>query len=120
MSNRYKTTFLDESAWQKVNFPPQEHFSGSRVLGLSCLHIWVFFHKHSRFPGKQGKERVFLLSPVYDFHPLHRHLDISRMITVEGSPLHILADRLKLEPLISESKSLTTKLRALIRVNCQN
>ena len=39
--------------------------------------IWVFFHKHSRFPGQQGKEEAISLIPLYHFHPLHRHLDIS-------------------------------------------
>ena len=38
--------------------------------------IWVFFYKHSQITGLQ------------DFHLLHRHLDISRAITVQSSPLH--------------------------------
>ena len=29
------------------------------------------------------------LTPDYHFHPLHRHSDISRVITAESSPLHI-------------------------------
>ena len=29
----------------------------------------------------------------YHFHPLHRHLDISRAITAESSPLHIASSR---------------------------
>ena len=39
---------------------------------------------------------VYLLIPgftVYHFHPLHRHLDISRKITTESSPLHIASSR---------------------------
>ena len=40
-------------------------------------------------------------------------LDISRAITAESSPLHIASSRNR-EPLVSESKSLTTKLQAEI------
>ena len=50
--------------------------------------IWVFFHVHSRFTGQQGKGEALCLTPLYHFHPFHRHLDISRAITAENSPLH--------------------------------
>ena len=43
--------------------------------------IWVFFYKHSQITGLQ------------DFHLLHRHLDISRAITVQSSPLHIASSQ---------------------------
>ena len=33
--------------------------------------------------------RGISLTPHYHFHPLHRHLDISRAIIVESSPLHM-------------------------------
>ena len=52
--------------------------------------IWVFFHEHSRFPGQQGKGEGIYLTPLYNFHPLHRHLDISRAIAAESSPLRIV------------------------------
>ena len=55
--------------------------------------IWVFFHEHSRFTGQQGKGEGIYLTPLYHFHPRHRHLDISRVITVESSPLHIAGSR---------------------------
>ena len=35
------------------------------------------------------KREVISLTPYYNFHPLHRHLDISRAITEESLPLHI-------------------------------
>ena len=54
--------------------------------------IWVFFHEHSRITGLPGKEGISL-SPHYHFHPLHKHLDISRAITAETSPLHIASNR---------------------------
>ena len=62
----------------------------------SCIFffsIWVFFHDHSRITGLQGKGEGISLTPHYHFHPLHRHLDISRAITAESSPLHIASSR---------------------------
>ena len=47
--------------------------------------IRVFFHEHSRITGQQGKGKGFSVTPLYHFHPLHRHLDISRAITTGGS-----------------------------------
>ena len=43
-----------------------------------------FFQEHSRFTGQQGKGEGIYLTPLYHFHPLHRHLDISRAITAES------------------------------------
>ena len=51
--------------------------------------IWVFFHEHSRFTGQQGKGEGIYLTPLYHFHPLRGHLDISRAIAAESSPLHM-------------------------------
>ena len=76
--------------------------------------MWAFFHEHSRITGLQGKGEGISLTPHYHFHSLHGHLDISRAIAAESSPLHIAGSRTRTgEPLISERKSLTTKLRAL-------
>ena len=55
------------------------------------------------------------LCPLYHVHPLHRHLDISRVITAESSPLHIANNRTWTGTFGSKSKLLTTKLRALKR-----
>ena len=55
--------------------------------------IWVFIHKHSQITGLQGKGEGISLTPHYHFHPLHRHLNISRVITAESSPLHIASNR---------------------------
>ena len=54
--------------------------------------IWVFFHKHLQFTGQQGKEVISVI-PLYQFHPLHRHLDVSRAITAVSSPLHIVSSQ---------------------------
>ena len=53
--------------------------------------ILVFFHRYSRFTGQQGKGETISLTPVYQFYPFHRHLEISQAITAESSPLHIAA-----------------------------
>ena len=53
-------------------------FHGRRVNFFS---IWVFFHEHSRFAGQHEKGECISLTPLYHFHPLHRHLDISWAIT---------------------------------------
>ena len=55
--------------------------------------IWVFFHKHSRFAGQQGKDEAISLTPLYHFHLLHRHLDITGVITAESSSLHVAGSR---------------------------
>ena len=55
--------------------------------------IWIFFHEHSRLIGQQWNGDAISLSSLYHFHPLHRHLDISRTITAESSPLHITSSR---------------------------
>ena len=57
--------------------------------------IWVFFHEHSRITGLQGKGECISLTPRCNFHPLHKHLDIS---------LPIFAERLRLPLLIANQQ----------------
>ena len=38
-----------------------------------------------------GKGETICLISLYHFHPLRRHLDISRVISAESSPLHIVS-----------------------------
>ena len=83
---------------------------------IYIFSIRVFFHEHSRITGLQGKGEGISLTPHYHFHPLHRHLDISRIIAAEISPLHIASSRTRTgnlgfpKPLISKRKLLTAKL----------
>ena len=51
--------------------------------------IWVFFNEHSWLTDQQANGEAISLIPLYHFHLLHRHFDISRVITAESSPLHI-------------------------------
>ena len=63
------------------------------LLFFFFFSIGVFFHEHSRSTGQQGKGEGIYLTALYHFHPLHRHLDISRAITAESSPLRIAGSR---------------------------
>ena len=60
---------------------------------LIFFSVWGFFYNHSQITGLQDKGEGISLTPHYHFHPLHRHLDISRAITAESSPLHIGSSR---------------------------
>ena len=54
-----------------------ESFPSSQLKRDGYLFsTWAFFHAHSRFTGQQGKGEGIYLTPLYHFHPLHRHLDI--------------------------------------------
>ena len=78
--------------------------------------LFIFFDGHSRFTGHQGKDEAISLTLLYHFHPLHRHLGISRAITAGSSPPHIASSRTRTGKfsLVSDGKSLTAKLRALL------
>ena len=88
-------------------------------LMLKCWIVFCFifffsffFHKHSQITVQQGKRDVIYLTPLYWFHPIHKCLDISQTVTEETSPLHIAIGRIP-TPLVSERKSVITKVRAL-------
>ena len=53
------------------------------------LFIYLFFIGQ----GQQEKGEAISLTPLYHFHPLHRHLDISHAITAESSPPDIASSR---------------------------
>ena len=61
------------------------------------MHVFFFclgflsrpFKNHRTAKERRGHS----LTPLYDFHPLHKHLDISRAITTESSRLHIGSSR---------------------------
>ena len=68
-------------------------FNVKLKLLFFCSVCFFFFHDHSRFTGQQGKGKGIYSIPLYHFHPLHRHLDISRAVTAESSLLHIASSR---------------------------
>ena len=67
--------------------------------------IWVFFYEHSRLTGQRWKAEAISLTPLYHFHPLHRHFDISWVITAESSTLHIASSQTRNESLRLPSAS---------------
>ena len=74
--------------------------------------VWVFFHEHSRFTGQQRKGKAISINSLYHFQPLHRHSTLAGYCreSTSGHSWHPGSNR---EPLVSECRSLTTKLRVL-------
>ena len=69
-------------------------FRVSHILQLISRAFFFFLSGFSfttihKPQGCRGRGRAFSLIPHYHFHPPHRHLDISRAITLDSSPLHI-------------------------------
>ena len=59
------------------------------IVGKGSQFIWVFFHEHSQFTGKQ-EGRGYLFNSSLTLPPTSQlTLDISLAITTESSPLHI-------------------------------
>ena len=77
-----RSSFLDQT------FPPYVYFAMYDYLFL--VNYFIFFGFHSQqFRNHRTAGEGISLTPPYHFHPLHRHLDISRAITTDGSSLHI-------------------------------
>ena len=73
-------------------------FSFPNIYEPFILSGFSFTNIHKRFTGQQGRAGggggggggfFYSLTLLYHFHPLHRHLDISRAITPGSSPLRI-------------------------------
>ena len=75
-----RTFFLTRS----FNFP---------YLNKSFKKVFLFYlsflSRTFRFDRTAIEGRGYFLTALYYFHPFHRHLDISRAIMTESSPLHI-------------------------------
>ena len=56
------------------------------LSGFSFMNI--HYSQDSR-----GRGEGISLTPLYHFHPHHRHLDINQAITAESSPLHIASSQ---------------------------
>ena len=95
------------SSSEMVIFLQRDKFLSSRnklFLGsLVGLHIFFLFFCLSflsrtftihRTAGEGGG--YISLTPLYNFHQLHRHLGISRAITAESSPLYIASSRTRI------------------------
>ena len=66
---------------------------------MFVFSIWIFFSRTFTNHWTAGEREGISLTPHYHFHLLHRHLDISRSITAESSPLHIANSRTQTENL---------------------
>ena len=60
---------------------------------LVCFFFYLGFLSQTLTYRRTAGEGGGHLIPHYHFHPLHRHLDISRAITAESLPLHIASSR---------------------------
>ena len=86
------------------------------LVASNIFVIWVFFHEHSWFMRQLGNRRATSLTRLYYFHPLHRHLDISWVITTGVhlcTSAHSQQPDWNRKPLVSKSKLLSTELRTL-------
>ena len=89
-----KVKTVDFQWWALEPLLSDESFLGNKMFLFKLwlklfFSVWVFFHKHSRFTGQQGKGETISLTPLHHFHPLHGHLNISRAITAESSSMYI-------------------------------
>ena len=74
------------------NWSTKTSWTLAELIGNFFFYVG-FLYEHSWITGLQEKEEGIWLTPHYHFHPLHRHLDISRAITAESSLLHIASSR---------------------------
>ena len=64
-----------------------------------CIYIYLYKFKCKfliflNSPDRQqGTGETISLIPLYHFHQLYRHLEITQTITEESSPLHIATSR---------------------------
>ena len=76
--------------------------------------IWFFFSQPPANNRTAGEGEGIPLTPHCHFHPLHRYLGNSWAIAAEGSPLRISSKPYTNRgTLVSNRKSLTTRLRTL-------
>ena len=70
------------------------HLISLFVIPNFSIVVIFYLGFHSRtFTEQQRNGRAIFLTPLYHFHPLYKHLNISRAITAETSPLHIASNR---------------------------
>ena len=81
---------------EKVNFKNCHVKNWATSNTYIFFSIWTTFQEYSRLTGQLRKWKAISLTPFYHLHPLHRHLDISRVITAESSPLHITSSRTRI------------------------
>ena len=94
-SKRYKIenglneTWVMSNSCIFVTFLISSYRQKSSICFIYFFLYGFFFHKNSWFTGQQGKEEAISITPLYFFHPLHRHLYICRLITGDNSLLYV-------------------------------
>ena len=100
----YNTAFkiqVEISLWQQVKM--DSFWSLGQLIVFLFFLSGFLFYEHSPFGGQQGKGEAFSLTLFYHFHQLHRHLEISRAIIAESSPLHITCSRTRTKKLRAQA-----------------
>ena len=94
------SNFLYEvSLYLKIRVSELKKLFGNdrEYLYIKFINVFFFYlgflSRTFTIHGTAGEGEGIYLTPLYHFHPLHRHLDISRTITAESSPLHIASSR---------------------------
>ena len=97
--NNFKTSFMKTSNYEMVIKPLSNVIRYYRYQIVSIILNFIYFFYLGFLSRKftihrtAGEGESIYLAPLYHFHLLHRHLDISRTITVESSHLHITSSR---------------------------
>ena len=102
----YNTAFkiqVEISLWQPVKMDSFWNLVNCQLIVFLFFLSGFLFYEHSPFGGQQGKGEAFSLTLLYHFHQLHRHLEISRAIIAESSPLHITSSRTRSEKLRAQA-----------------
>ena len=80
--------FLFFCSW----WPAEEYLFAALRWDFFCLDFLFFIWTFTNYvTAREGGG--YFLTRHYQFHPLHRHLDIRRAITAGSSPLHIASSR---------------------------
>ena len=82
----YSDVYDDVTDFEICRFIKNAKISQFFYLGFPSPSIYK--SQDSRGRGRQ------ILTPLYHFHLLHKHLGISLAITVESSPLHIASKQI--------------------------
>ena len=65
-------------------------YSGLKMLETIITKPFFYLGFLSQtFTGQQGKGDAIYLTPLYHFHPFHRHLEVNQVITADSLPQHI-------------------------------
>ena len=98
-------TLLRKRLWHRWVRNFLEHLFYRTPLVAASIYCFCFFvflfvffclflsRTLSRITGRQGKGEGISSTTHYHFHPVHRHLGISRAIVAGSSPLHMASSR---------------------------